>query len=139
MWKVVIDAAVTASDVSRLLHTPPTISPSSSSESIVAVYSSSRPSSPRHSHDTPSPAADTEATRNQVVKAEAEKAAPQASMEKDAVSLPSNEKANDSGTAATDELEEWDDHFCDPDAKVVIKSDDGIKFRASRWQLSQSS
>jgi hypothetical protein len=60
-------------------------------------------------------------------------------MEKDAVSLPSNEKANDSGTAATDELEEWDDHFCDPDAKVVIKSDDGIKFRASRWQLSQSS
>jgi hypothetical protein len=35
--------------------------------------------------------------------------------------------------------EKWDDHFNDPEAKLIIKSDDGVKFRASRWQLSQCS
>ncbi|GFZ51803.1 hypothetical protein JCM24511_09571 [Saitozyma sp. JCM 24511] len=35
--------------------------------------------------------------------------------------------------------EMWDDHFNDPEAKLIIKSDDGVKFRASGWQLSQCS
>lgn len=115
---------------------------SHSSERTPAVYFPPGFSSPRHSHDTPhptSPAADNEPISDQELQDNAEIAAPEALIEKEPSLIPTEEKLNDSGTDTTGEFEKWDDHFCDPDAKLVIKSDDGIKFRASRWQLSQSS
>jgi hypothetical protein len=35
--------------------------------------------------------------------------------------------------------ERWDNHFCDPDAKIILRSNDGVKFRMSAWYLGRAS
>ncbi|GFZ51804.1 hypothetical protein JCM24511_09572 [Saitozyma sp. JCM 24511] len=129
-------------DVSRLPHSPSASSLSTSSERAPAVHSPPGISSPRHSHDTPlpsSPAADSGPISDQDPQDGAELRTPEVSIEEEASSLPSDEEANDNGTAATEENDRWDDHFCDPDAKIIIRSNDGSKFRMSAWYLGRAS
>jgi hypothetical protein len=62
----------------------------------------------------------------------------QSSSEMDGFSLPAKEMISDSAPVV-EVTERWDNHFCDPDAKIILRSNDGVKFRMSAWYLGRAS